>query len=176
MAPHTPSQKGKTERCWRSVVDMASCSLHDSKLQKKYWSHAMRYTVYIQNRAYRRRTRKTAFEIFTITKQNLTHIAPTSSAPHARSTTNLIKQSSTLAVSRIFIGISPLNNTYLVLDPSSCRVKSSRNPRYCSTLTTLASVTWADKVYFRENVTNVLVAYATNSCTKFRIRRGNELS
>ena len=131
-APYTPSQNGKAERNWRTLMDMARCLLNDSNLPKKYWMHAVRYAAFIRNRAYQRRTSKTAFEMLSKQKPNVQCIHKFGSSCTIYDESHKAKIDPR-SVAGIFLGICPLNNAYLVLDPKNDRIKSSRNVRFLST-------------------------------------------
>ena len=47
---HTPSQNGIAERLNRTLVEHASCLLHEAGLAKEFWSFAVKHVVWIRNR------------------------------------------------------------------------------------------------------------------------------
>ena len=73
-APHTPYQNGKSERSWRSLLEMSRCLLADTELPKSYWSYAVRHAQYLRNRSYQRRTKSTAYELFTNAKPDMSKL------------------------------------------------------------------------------------------------------
>ena len=73
-APHSAYQNGKAERSWRSLLEMARCLILDAQLPKYLWSYAVRHSSYLRNRSYQRRTKKTAYELFTGIKPDMRKI------------------------------------------------------------------------------------------------------
>ena len=47
---HTPSQNGIAERLNRTLVEHASCLLHEAGLAKEFWSFAVKHVAWIRNR------------------------------------------------------------------------------------------------------------------------------
>ena len=47
---HTPSQNGIAERLNRTLVEHASCLLHEAGLAKEFWSFAVKHATWIRNR------------------------------------------------------------------------------------------------------------------------------
>ena len=47
---YTPSQNGVAERLNRTLVEHASCLLHESGLAKEFWSFAVKHVTWIRNR------------------------------------------------------------------------------------------------------------------------------
>lgn len=70
-APYSPHQNGTAERGWRTLFDMSRCLLIENKLPDKLWNYAMQTSAYVRNRCYNRRTKKTAYELFTDKEPNL---------------------------------------------------------------------------------------------------------
>lgn len=60
-APYSSYQNGKSERNWRSLMEMTRCLLKDSNLPKTFWGFAAKHAQYLKNRSYQRRTKKTAY-------------------------------------------------------------------------------------------------------------------
>ena len=75
-APYSPFQNGKSERTWRSLMDMARCLLADASLPKFLWPYAVRHAQYLRNRSYQRGTGTTAHELFMGTKPDMRHVHP----------------------------------------------------------------------------------------------------
>jgi transposase InsO family protein len=73
-APYSPYQNGKSERTWRSTMEMARRLPTDAELDKTYWTYAIRHTQYLRNRSYLRRTGKTLYEMFTDEKPDMRKI------------------------------------------------------------------------------------------------------
>jgi transposase InsO family protein len=70
-APYSPHQNGTVGRVWRSIFDMARYLLIEAKLPKTLWTYAVMAAVYIRNRCYNHRLKKTPYEVFTSQKPNL---------------------------------------------------------------------------------------------------------
>jgi transposase InsO family protein len=72
--PHTPYQNGKSERSWRSILEMSRCLISDAQLAKTFWPYAVKHSQYVRNRSYQRRTKSTAYELFTNEKPDMSKI------------------------------------------------------------------------------------------------------
>ena len=64
-APCSPYLNGKSERSWRSLMEMARYLRSDAMIPKSYWMYAVKHAQYLRNRSYQRRTTSTAYELFT---------------------------------------------------------------------------------------------------------------
>jgi len=127
-APYSPFQNGKSERNWRSLLEMGRCLLADAKLPKFLWPYAVRHAQYLRNRSYQRRTGKTAYELFTNTKPDMRHIHPFG----ASCTVYIEGQKSKLSPrgqEATYLGINPTGQGYYVLNPANNSVTTSRNVR-----------------------------------------------
>ena len=73
-APYSPYQNGKSERSWRSLLEMARCLRSDAMIPKSFWMYAVKHAQYLRNRSYQRRTASTAYELFTGIKPDMGNI------------------------------------------------------------------------------------------------------
>jgi len=125
-APYTPYQNGKSERTWRSLLEMARCLISDASLHKSYWPYAVRYAQYLRNRAYQRRTGSTAYEMFTGIKPNMKDIHK-----FGTTCTYYIEGNKQKLEARgqhgIFLGINPLSQAYYVLSSKNNNILTTRN-------------------------------------------------
>jgi transposase InsO family protein len=63
-APYTPDQNGQVERLNGSLIALVKAMLHDSKLDKSFWSYALSVATHVGNRtAHARLGGKTSYEI-----------------------------------------------------------------------------------------------------------------
>lgn len=71
---YTPQQNGVAERKNRSLIEMARCLLIDAKMDKKYWSEAVLWATYLQNRLPTACIDKTPYELFKGKKPDVSHL------------------------------------------------------------------------------------------------------
>jgi hypothetical protein len=125
-APYSPYQNGKSERSWRSLLDMARCLLADASLPKFLWPYAVRHAQYLRNRSYQRRTRKTAYELFTGSRPDMRHIHPFG-APCTVLIEGQKQKLSARGQTGIYLGMNTSSQGYYVLNPTNNSISTSRN-------------------------------------------------
>jgi len=122
-APYSLFQNGKSERCWRSLMNMARCLLADTSLPKFLWPYAVRHAQYLRNRSYQRRTGTTAHKLFMGTKPDMSHIhlfgAPCT----------VLIEGQIRGQEGTFLGINPTSQGYYILNRTNNSVTTSRNVR-----------------------------------------------
>lgn len=123
-APYSPHQNGTIERAWRSIFEMARCMLLESKLQKCFWTYAVMSTVYIRNRCFNDRLKKTPFEVFTGAKPDISNMHIFGSVCYA-----YVQQKKKLdarSEKGIFVGYDKGSPSYLVYFPNHGEIKKVR--------------------------------------------------
>ena len=128
-APYSPYQNGKSERNWRSLMEMARCLRSDANIARIFWPFAVRYAQYLRNRSYQRRTKSTAYELFTGHKPDMKHLHPFGTScifykEGAKGKLDARGEDGT------FLGINPINEGYYVLNPTNNSITTSRNVRF----------------------------------------------
>ena len=125
-APYSPYQNGKSERTWRSLLEMARCLLADASLMKPLWSYAVRHAQYLRNRSYQRRTKKTAYELFTNLKPDMRKLHPFGS--HC---TFFLEGKKSKFQPRgypgVYLGVNPMSQGYFILNLKNQGVITTRN-------------------------------------------------
>ena len=127
-APYSPHQNGTAERGWRTTFEMARCLLTQANLPKNLWSYAVMCAVYIRNRCYNHRLKKTPHETFTGHKPNLQHM-------HIFGTVGFAyiqekKKLDDRAEKGIFVGYDKGSPAYLIYYPNSGVIKKCRCVRF----------------------------------------------
>ena len=125
-APYSPFQNGKSERNWRSLMEMARCLRSDVNISKNFWPYAVRYAQYLRNRSYQRRTKSTAYELFTGRKPDMKNLHPfgVQCVMYRESTKGKLDAR---GIDGIFLGINPINKGYYVLNQAKNSIATSRN-------------------------------------------------
>ena len=127
-APYSPHQNGTAGRGWRTTFEMASCLLTQANLLKNLWSYAVMCAVYIRNRCYNHRLKKTPHETFTGHKPNLQHMHIFGTVCFA-----YIQEKKKLddrAEKGIFVGYDKGSPAYLIYYPNSGVIKKCRCVRF----------------------------------------------
>ena len=122
--PYTPYQNGKSERSWRSLLEMSRCLISDAQLAKSYWPYAVKHSQYLRNRSYQRRTKSTAYELFTNLKPDMRKIYKFGSTCTYYMDGNKQKLDAR-GQPGIYLGVNPRNKGYYVLDNN--KVVNTRN-------------------------------------------------
>ena len=127
-SPYSPHQNGTVERSWRSLFDMARCLLIEAKLPKELWTYAVKASAYIRNRCFSPRTGKTAYEMMTNLRPNLSnmHIFGTECYSYVQVKKKLDPRSK----QGIFVGYDSESPAYLVYFPEEDDVKKVRCVRF----------------------------------------------
>ena len=127
-APYSPHQNGNVERVWRSIFDMARCLLIEAKLHKTLWTYAVMTVVYIRNRCYNHRIKKTPHEAFTKQKPNLQkmHIFGTICYTYVQDKKKLDARGE----KGFFLGYDKGSRAYLVYFPESGAIRKIRCVRF----------------------------------------------
>lgn len=141
-APYSPHQNGTAERGWRTLYDMGRCLLIESGLPDKLWNYAIQTSAYVRNRCYNRRTKKTAYELFTGNVPNISKLQRFGSVCFA------YKQEKGKMDSRceqgVFVGYDKNSPAYLVYYPDTERVQKHRLVKF-TTKTTKERETQTDE-------------------------------
>ena len=107
---------------------MARCLLTQANLPKNLWSYAVMCAVYVRNRCYNHRLKKTPHETFTGHKPNLQHMYIFGTVCFA-----LIQEKKKLddrAEKGIFVGYEKGSPAYLIYYPNSGVIKKCRRVRF----------------------------------------------
>ena len=128
-APYSPYQNGKSERSWRSLMEMARCLRSDAMIPKSYWMYAVKHAQYLRNRSYQRRTNSTAYELFTGKKPDMRNIHPLGT-PCLIYTEGPKQKFQPRGQDGIYLGINPASKSYYVLNRKNNKVTTSRNVRF----------------------------------------------
>ena len=122
--PYSPHQNGTVERIWRTIFDMARCLLIEAKLAKTLWTYAVMAAVFIRNRCYNPRLKKTLQEAFTKQKPNLQnmHIFGTICYTYVQDKKKLDARGER----GIFLGYDRGSPAYLVYFPENGTIKRVR--------------------------------------------------
>jgi hypothetical protein len=124
-APYSPFQNGKSERSWRSLLDMARCLLADASLPKHLWTYATKHACYLRNRSYQRRTKATAYELFTGIKPDMRHLY-TFGATCTIYQEGPKQKLEPRGQEGIYLGVNPRSQGYYILQRNQ-RITTSRN-------------------------------------------------
>lgn len=73
-APYSPHQNGTAERGWRTLFEMGRCMLIESQLPKPLWNYAIQQAALVRNRCFNKRTEKTAYQMLTGKKPDISKI------------------------------------------------------------------------------------------------------
>ena len=127
-APYSPHQNGTVERVWRSIFDMVRCLHIEAKLHKTLWTYAVMTAVYIKNRCYNHRIKKTPHEAFTKQKPNLQkmHIFGTICYTYVQDKKKLDARGE----KGFFLGYDKGSPAYLVYFPESGAIRKIRCVRF----------------------------------------------
>ena len=127
-SPYSPHQNGTVERSWQSLFEMARCLLIEAKLPKELWTYAVKASAYIRNRCFSPRTGKTAYEMMTNLKPNLSnmHIFGTVCYAYVQEKKKLDPRSE----QGIFVGYDSESPAYLVYFPQHDKIKKVRCVRF----------------------------------------------
>ena len=127
-APYSPHQNRTAERGWRTTFEMARSLLTQANLPKNLWSYAVMCAVYIRNRCYNHRLKKTPHETFTGHKPNLQHmhIFGTVCFAYIQEKKKLYDR----AEKGIFVGYDKGSPIYLTYYPNSGVIKKCRCVRF----------------------------------------------
>ena len=125
-SPYSPFQNGKSERSWRSLMEMARCSRLDADVPKSYWPYAVRYAQYLRNRSFQRRTHCTAYELFTGQKPDMRKLQQFGT-PCIVYNEGPKQKLDARGREAIFLGINPQNKGYFTLCQKTGQVKTSLN-------------------------------------------------
>lgn len=71
---YTLQQNGLAERKNRSLMEMARCMMIDARMAKRFWSEAVLWATYLQNRLPTACVDKTPFELFKGKKPDVNHL------------------------------------------------------------------------------------------------------
>jgi hypothetical protein len=127
-APYSPYQNGKSERSWRSLMEMTRCLIADADIPKYLWPYAVRHAQYLRNRSFQRKSEMTAYELLTGTKPDMRHIHPFG----ATCTVYIEGQKQKLGArgqKGLYLGINPKSQGYFVLNQNNGNITTSRNVR-----------------------------------------------
>ena len=107
-------------------MEMARCLRSDANISKNFWPYAVRYAQYLRNRSYQRRTKSTAYELFTGRKPDMKNLHP------FRAQCVMYKESTkgkldARGIDGIFLGINPINKGYYVLNQAKNSIATSCN-------------------------------------------------
>ena len=127
-APYTPYQNGKSERSWRSLLEMARCLLSESGITKPYWTYAVRHAQYLRNRSFQRRTKSTAYELFTRAKPDMRKIYEFGCACTYYNESHKQKLD-VRGYPGYYLGVNTANHSYYILDSQCSRIITTRNVR-----------------------------------------------
>ncbi|KAK7792162.1 hypothetical protein R5R35_007718 [Gryllus longicercus] len=127
-SPYTPQQNGRIEREMRTVMESARSMMHAMNTPKYLWGEAVNTAVYILNRTPTSEKRSTTpYEAFMGRKPSLSHLKKFGCTafmhvPDCRRT-KLDDKSSKL----MFVGYDGNSDNYRLFDPTTKKVKVSRN-------------------------------------------------
>lgn len=133
-APYSPHQNGTAERSWRSLFDMARCSLLQANLPQKLWNYAVRNASYVRNRCINKRTGKTPYEMFKSVKPDISnlHIFGSTCFGYVQNKKKLDPRSE----EGLFVGHDPSSPAYLVYFPAKDEIKRVRCVTFHDTIPT----------------------------------------
>ena len=125
-SPYSPFENGKSERSWRSLLDMARCLRDEADIPKYYWPYVVKHAQYLRNRSFQRRTKKTAYELFCGQKPNLKNLHIFGS-PCVSYVEGHKQKFDHRGQNGKYFGINPSSGGFFVLIPEKNRVITSRN-------------------------------------------------
>lgn len=126
-APYCHWQNGLIERSWRTISEAAQAMLSQANLGKEYWEFAFKYAVYIQNRLPHKGRSISPYEMLTGTRAKLREAKVFGCDAYLYVQPRHRNKFDPKAKKGIFVGISNDSRTYLVLQPETGIVTSSRD-------------------------------------------------
>ena len=122
-APHSSYQNGKVERSWRTLMETSRSILHGTQLPMNLWPYSLKYSQYIRNRSYQRRTKSTAYELFTNQKPDMRKIYPFGSTCiyHQEGAVPKLQDRGKQG---IYLGVEPKSRSYVILTDKNTIVVS----------------------------------------------------
>ena len=148
-AAYTPQQNGVAERVNRTILEAARAMLHAADLPLSFWIYAVQAAVYIRNRSPTRALNNiTPYEAWRGEKPNLSHLRVFGCRAfmylhkQQRSSTSKL---AARAMPGIFVGYSNEAKAWLVWDPISKKVHTSRDVKFIESVPGSAPLTQSVK-------------------------------
>lgn len=126
-APHTPEQNGVAERDNRTIMEGARSLLHAKDLPLELWAEAVGCTVYILNRALTSTSPVTPYEAWYGKRPDLSNLRIFGSKCFVHIPGTNRQKLDAKSDRCIFVGYPDGQKAYRVWDPSTRRVKISRD-------------------------------------------------
>jgi hypothetical protein len=131
-ATYTPEQNGVAEWTNRTIVKKSRAMLIHSGLSTSYWTYAVSYTVYIQNRIWTKANdfigSQSSFEVWHGHQPNLSYLQSFGFQAYI-----LIRKPerdgkySSVSTPGIFLGIEEANHNFIILNEGSMKVVTVHN-------------------------------------------------
>lgn len=130
----SPRQNDSAGRGLKTLYDMSTCSLQESKLPDELWNYAVQMAANVRNRWYCRHTRKTPYELFTGKRPNMSKLQRFGSIcftyKQEREKMDLRSEKS------VFVGHDKYSPAFLVYYPDINRVEKHRLVKFVVNTTT----------------------------------------
>jgi transposase InsO family protein len=129
-AAYTPEQNGIAERSNRTIVEMTRCILNQRKIPTVFWGEAVKTAVYLRNRCARKKSKKTAYELWHQRKPTVSHLKVFGCVAVAQNPLYRHNKLSNKGLKYIFVGYSTNSLTYRLYDPIRKKLVMSRDVEF----------------------------------------------
>ncbi|GJR99519.1 retrovirus-related pol polyprotein from transposon TNT 1-94 [Tanacetum coccineum] len=134
LAPRTPQSNRVVERKNRTLQEMARTLLNEQSIPQKFWCNAVDTSTYILNRILIRHfLGKTPYELFKGKKTSLEHFKVLGSKCFILNTKDYLTKFDPKSTEGVFLGYSPNNKAYIVLNKETMKVEESLNIKFDET-------------------------------------------
>ena len=126
-APHTPEQNGVSERANRTIVEGARSLLHAKRLPLELWAEAVSCTVYTLNRVSSKVSPTTPYRVWYGSKPDVSHLRIFGSTAFIHIPKAERRKLDSKSIKCYFVGYSLTQKAYRFWDPSTRKIKISRD-------------------------------------------------
>ena len=126
-APYSQWQNGLRERFWRTLGEMTAALLHYAGLGREFWALAMAVAVYIRNRVWSAGVAGIPLQLLTGHAPDLSHLRVFGCPAYVHVDSSRRNKLDPKAFKGVFVGYGSESLTYLVWNPATQRIVSSRN-------------------------------------------------
>ena len=125
--PHTPEQNGVAERSNRTVVEAARSMLHQKNLPLELWAEAINCAVYTLNRVLSSSTSVTPYQAWHRAKPDVSNLRVFGSIAFVHIPKVERQKLDKKSLKCVFVGYSETQKGYRFWDPTSRKIKISRD-------------------------------------------------
>ncbi|GJT67661.1 retrovirus-related pol polyprotein from transposon TNT 1-94 [Tanacetum coccineum] len=134
QAPRTPQSNGVVERKNRTLQEMARIMLNEQSIPQKFWCNVVDTSTYILNRILIRPfLGKTPYELFQGKNPSLEHFKVFGSKCFILNTKDYLTKFDPKSIEGVFLGYSPNNKAYIVINKETMKVEESLNVKFDET-------------------------------------------